>query len=183
MVMSDQNPFPSLSRKRRAAETSPSAPADKRLRPNLSYGFSGLSLDSAAWRAESTAPDTDLSEDERVDQPISDLGVEEVDTSSTSSSEGSVESDTTFRKSRLKRSRKRPLQPDSVEQPTESAKSPRYAKPSFIFEPATDPDGIDGCEMDMDEDMEDYRRKSRRKTRTEWYEPEKDRVFSRFALS
>lgn len=176
MVMSYQNLYttPLNSRKRYAPDTPSSPPNDKRQRPNLACGFSGLSLGSAV---QSIACENDASEEDAASLPASDLGVEEVDTSSTSSSEGTVDSDSTFRMMRRpRRRRKRPLQPDCVEQPVDQDPPPRPLKrPHFSGNDTISEQQQD--DINMDEDMGDIPRRSRRR-RTEWHEPEKDREYN-----
>jgi hypothetical protein len=170
--------FPSLpsyhSRKRSAPDSPFSSHTDKKHRPNLATGFSGLSIGYAARCDDVHAVDPECVEEESLEQPVSELGVEEVDTSSTSSSEGTVDSDSTFRNTRPKRRRKRLLQPDTVEHPTETDEQVRPDEtphpPASYYARR-----MHELDMDVDEDMEEMPRKSRRRNRTQWHEPEKDR--------
>jgi len=175
MVMSLQfsTPFSPRTRKRPAADSLSAQHADKRHRPNLANGFSGLSIGHAVRPVDVLAVDSESIDETSVEVPVSEIGIEEVDTSSTSSSEDTVDSDSTFRNTRPRLRRKRPLQPDSVEQPTDIDEQLRPQKRfhSHVCDDTGQQFYTSG--MDIDEDMEEIPRKSRR--RTQWHEPEKDR--------
>ena len=193
---SSSSPFVSTpTRKRQAtADTTTPPSSTKRHKPNLAHGFQGLSLgqlDPLSTHLYS-GDESDGTDDTAASLPASELAVEEVD--ATSSISSSDDSDATFRNTRPQpRRRRAPQQPDAVEDPPEVDIEQPDPDVQDVSTPLRsrkrrehDGDGVEATrnvkrrregDMDLDDEIEEIPRPSvRSRTRTRWYEPEKDRA-------
>lgn len=184
---------PTPSRKRHAVDPPLFDSPDKRRRPNLAYGFSGLSLSNVSPFSVPPPPDaTHVDEDDEGHSPLGadDVAVEEVDTPSSPSSVSTVDSDATFRDTRRIRRKRTTLHPDSIEQPMDEPLPVDMDVQDITTRPKkrrddSEEENVEGhagkrrrtddMDLDMDEDVEEIPRRTRPRTRTEWHEPEKDR--------
>jgi hypothetical protein len=141
--------------------------------------------------------ESDGTDDTATSLPASELAVEEVD--ATSSLSSSDDSDATFRNTRPQpRRRRAPQRPDTVEHPPEiSVNSYNHLDPD-VQDMSTplqsrkrrehdgEVEGVNAArsvkrrregDMEIDDEIEEIPRPSvRSRTRTQWYEPEKDRA-------